>query len=191
VSGEETFQAIAEKAIAARDAQAEEFAAATAAMERVMGLVVRQRDAWIRLFNRLDAAVNHHKRDVEAGGLADDPDERLWKAQDRVLRDAAQAPATWPLTPNDPDEQGDDAEDHEDRDEVGVADSGEHESPPGACDVQRAERLAALEAMVDQWLGLLQVIVAGVALLEPDLPPRHRALVDGVLATSDEWWRSR
>lgn len=48
-----------------------------------------QRDHWIRLFNRLDAAINHHKRDVEAGGLADDPDERLWKARDRILRDAA------------------------------------------------------------------------------------------------------
>lgn len=47
-----------------------------------------ERDAWIRLFNRLDAAVGHHKRGCGAN-FADDIDEALWAARDRILRDAA------------------------------------------------------------------------------------------------------
>lgn len=46
-----------------------------------------ERDAWIRLFNELDAAINHHKRDT--GDFATDADERLWKAQAKILSKAA------------------------------------------------------------------------------------------------------
>lgn len=45
------------------------------------------RDHWIRLFNRLDAAINHHKRDTAQ--FATDADERLWAARDRIVREAA------------------------------------------------------------------------------------------------------
>lgn len=44
------------------------------------------RDRWIRYFNRIEAAINHHRRDTE--GFATDADERLWRARDRIVRDA-------------------------------------------------------------------------------------------------------
>lgn len=47
-------------------------------------VVVEQRDRWIRAFNRLDAAVSHHKRDCQ---FADAEDEALWATRDRILRD--------------------------------------------------------------------------------------------------------
>lgn len=53
-----------------------------------------QRDHWIRLFNRLDAAVNHHKRDAEANASSvgvEGWDSALYAAQDRILRDAVGA----------------------------------------------------------------------------------------------------
>ncbi len=46
-----------------------------------------ERDRWIRLFNRLEAAVSHHKR--ATGEFATDADEALYAARDRILRDAA------------------------------------------------------------------------------------------------------
>ncbi len=51
--------------------------------------VMRQRDHWMRLFNRLDAAITHHKRDCEKNDVPDTHDEALWAARDRVLRDSA------------------------------------------------------------------------------------------------------
>lgn len=45
------------------------------------------RDHWIRLFNRLEAAVKHHKN--ATGTFATDADEALYKATDRILSDAA------------------------------------------------------------------------------------------------------
>ena len=45
-----------------------------------------QRDHWIRLFNRLEAAISHHKRD---SGFADANDESLWYARDRILKEAS------------------------------------------------------------------------------------------------------
>lgn len=47
------------------------------------------RDHWMRMFNRLDAAITHHKRDCEANDVPDTHDEALWAARDRVLRDSA------------------------------------------------------------------------------------------------------
>lgn len=44
-----------------------------------------QRDEWIRLFNRLDAAISHHEK---ADRFKDDHDEALYKARQRILRDA-------------------------------------------------------------------------------------------------------
>lgn len=49
--------------------------------------VVQDRDRWIRLFNRLEAAVTHHKRDTAQ--FTTDADERLYAARERILRDAA------------------------------------------------------------------------------------------------------
>lgn len=43
------------------------------------------RDRWIRLFNRLQGAVSHHRN---ADRFKDDHDEALYKAMDAVLRDA-------------------------------------------------------------------------------------------------------
>ena len=49
-----------------------------------------QRDHYIRLFNRLDAAISHHKKNI--GPFASDADDALHAARDRILRDAAQRP---------------------------------------------------------------------------------------------------
>jgi hypothetical protein len=46
-----------------------------------------ERDHWIRLFNRLEAAVSHHKR--ATGGFTTDADDALYAARDRILRAAA------------------------------------------------------------------------------------------------------
>lgn len=46
-----------------------------------------ERDRWIRLFNRLDAAVTHHKH--ATGAFATDADETLYAARERILRDAS------------------------------------------------------------------------------------------------------
>jgi len=47
---------------------------------------VNQRDRWIRLFNRLEAAISHHQ---QADRFKDDHDEALYAARERILRDAA------------------------------------------------------------------------------------------------------
>lgn len=54
------------------------------------------RDRYVRLFNRLDAAISHHKA---AERFPDDHDEALWAARDRILRAAA--------TPDEPGKRGD------------------------------------------------------------------------------------
>lgn len=43
---------------------------------------------WIRLFNRLDAAVAKH-RSAKQAGFADDADDALAAAHDRILKAAA------------------------------------------------------------------------------------------------------
>jgi hypothetical protein len=52
-----------------------------------VGRAFDERDHWIRLFNRLEAAVTHHKR--AQGDLPTDADEALYVARDKILRDAA------------------------------------------------------------------------------------------------------
>lgn len=52
---------------------------------------VTQRDFWIRLFNRLEVAITHHKRDEEPFGSTE-ADERLWKAREKILAMAAVGP---------------------------------------------------------------------------------------------------
>lgn len=49
---------------------------------------VRDRDRWVRLFNRMDAAIGHHKRDKREP-WRDEVDERLYAARDAVVRTAA------------------------------------------------------------------------------------------------------
>jgi hypothetical protein len=45
-----------------------------------------ERDHWIRQFNRLDAAITHHRA---ADRFKDDHDDALYAARDRVLKDIA------------------------------------------------------------------------------------------------------
>ena len=57
--------------------------------------VVEDRNHWIRLFNRLDAAVSRHRQAVEAIGESlwiTDHDEALHAAHDRILKSAAKGP---------------------------------------------------------------------------------------------------
>ena len=44
----------------------------------------QQRDAWVRAFNRLDAAVSHHKRASDR--FATDADEALYAARDWIVK---------------------------------------------------------------------------------------------------------
>lgn len=93
--------------------------------------VVADRDRWIRLFNRLDSAVNHHKKGRIGLVFADEADVSLYAAQARILRDAA-------LPAHEPDDGADDAEDHEDGEQVVVGDVGDHGQPPcGQCVAMR------------------------------------------------------
>jgi hypothetical protein len=52
--------------------------------------LVEERNHWIRLFNRLDAAVSKH-RSMKSASLipADEHDEALDAAHDRILKEAA------------------------------------------------------------------------------------------------------
>lgn len=50
-----------------------------------------ERNRWIRHWNRLEAAVTHHRAGKLAGvDTSDEIDEALWSARDKILRDAAQ-----------------------------------------------------------------------------------------------------
>lgn len=51
----------------------------------------RVRAHFVRLFNRLDAAVSRHRA---AKAWTDDADDALYAAHDRVLRDAATGPGS-------------------------------------------------------------------------------------------------
>ncbi len=56
-----------------------------------LAAVIADRDRWVRLFNRLDAAVSHHKK---ATAIFESTfDEALYAARDRIMRDAAEAKA--------------------------------------------------------------------------------------------------
>lgn len=48
-----------------------------------------ERDHWKRMFNRLDAAITHHKRDAEKYDVPEIHDEALWAARDRILQASA------------------------------------------------------------------------------------------------------
>lgn len=48
--------------------------------------LIADRDNWVRLFNRLDAAVSHHRKSPR---FKDSHDDALYHAQDRITRDAA------------------------------------------------------------------------------------------------------
>jgi ABC-type transporter Mla subunit MlaD len=50
--------------------------------------LVAQRDRLQRLFNRLEAAISHHKQACEQNDVPDVHDEALWAARDRILKDA-------------------------------------------------------------------------------------------------------
>lgn len=57
---------------------------------RIKAEAVCQRDKWVRLFNRLQGAVQHHKNAHDSGDYFPDvPDEALWKAMERILAEAA------------------------------------------------------------------------------------------------------
>ncbi len=45
-----------------------------------------ERDRYIRLFNRLEAAISHHEK---ADRFQDDNDLALYAARDKILKDAA------------------------------------------------------------------------------------------------------
>lgn len=64
---------------------------ADAIYETRLKQLVDERDAWVRHFNRLDAAINHHLRDSE-GEFATDADDRLWAARDRIVSGAGPTP---------------------------------------------------------------------------------------------------
>ncbi len=49
----------------------------------------RERDRWVRLFNRLDAAVTHHQKATREQGFTEVHDDALYAARARILRDAA------------------------------------------------------------------------------------------------------
>jgi hypothetical protein len=50
--------------------------------------VTNDRDRWVKAFNRLDAAITHHRRDTLGGvDTSDEADEALWAARDKIIRD--------------------------------------------------------------------------------------------------------
>lgn len=65
-----------------------------AAQERRHLATIRERDRWIRLFNRLENAITHHQRDATETPYdvkhVEPYDEALWKARDRLLSEAGE-----------------------------------------------------------------------------------------------------
>jgi hypothetical protein len=57
---------------------------ACACPEHGLRAVIAQRDHWIRIFNRLEAAVKHHEK-ATAEGFRDTHDEALYAARDRIV----------------------------------------------------------------------------------------------------------
>jgi hypothetical protein len=67
-------------------------------MSGALEAALEDRNRWIRLFNRLDAAVSRHRKAKDPEGRsfktwADDTDDALHAAHDRILKDAATPPA--------------------------------------------------------------------------------------------------
>ncbi len=60
-----------------------------------------ERDHWIRVLNRLEAAVSHHRRD-KGDIWVDEVDDELYVARDRILTAAAGAPGSDELADTDP-----------------------------------------------------------------------------------------
>jgi len=48
------------------------------------------RDRWVRLFNRLDGAISHHRK-AKSDLFIDEVDESLYHAHDQILKEAAGA----------------------------------------------------------------------------------------------------
>lgn len=57
---------------------------------RDLARVTDERDEARRFFNRIEAAISHH-RDATAEGFASDADDALYTARDKVLADYASA----------------------------------------------------------------------------------------------------
>jgi hypothetical protein len=56
-------------------------------------LARRERDFWVRLFNRLEVSITHHKKAKEYGiNFVDEVDERLYEARDKILKAANEGP---------------------------------------------------------------------------------------------------
>lgn len=47
-----------------------------------------ERDAWIKSWNRLEAAISHHKK-AKSDMFVDEVDEALYAARDRILKERA------------------------------------------------------------------------------------------------------
>ncbi len=62
-------------------------AVATTDLVTMLNQAKQHRDHWIRLWNRLEAAISHHKK--ATADFATEADEALYAARDRILRDAA------------------------------------------------------------------------------------------------------
>lgn len=59
-------------------------------LERQRDEARTERDRWIRLFNRLEASVTHHRAAKLRGvDTSDEVDGALWAARDKVLKAAA------------------------------------------------------------------------------------------------------
>lgn len=78
----------AEQALADFEAAKEEVLGHHQALSTWALEAVAERDRMRRLFNRLEAAVSHHKRAQD--GFADDYDVALYDARDKILRDYAE-----------------------------------------------------------------------------------------------------
>ena len=51
-----------------------------------------ERDKWVKLWNRLEAAISHHKKAKLTGvDTSDEVDEALWAARDKILSAASEA----------------------------------------------------------------------------------------------------
>jgi hypothetical protein len=56
---------------------------------------MERRDFWIRLFNRLEASISHHKK-AKSALFVDEVDEALYAARDKILKTAASSPSHSP-----------------------------------------------------------------------------------------------
>jgi hypothetical protein len=160
-----------------------------------------ERDAWKRLYYRLNAAIAEHQAKIE--GIEslkeiDHIDAALYAVHARTL--LAQLP------PNEENDRADDQEDDQQRGKVGMTDRGEHGTPPveepsapapaesGDAEAESdetSEKWRKLDEDLDAALWTLLRRVAMLAVFLPDLPARHCQLIDDVLATIDHWAHAR